>query len=192
MKNTPKRLKQKSLLGFFEPSSPTQPEASSSKKAQPRKSPAAKRRAAPSQRRRAAVESDPPSDGDSGSTSSDVGGIDFEPQIIEVSSDEDAPEKSPRRPTATQRKTRKLRADSVERTPVVISSSGEEENIGVPVVWKHKTADKKSKRKRTVLDSESEEAPPRKSKLVKGVRPPTPEEDDADLLQEVDERSKYG
>lgn len=188
MKDMPKRLKQKSLLGFFEPSSPTQSEPGSSRNSQSQKSPTIRR--AP-RRRRAAVESDPPSDGDSGSTSSDVGGIGFEPQVIEVSSDEDEPEKSPRRPTATQRKTRKLRADSVERTPVVISDSGEEDNIGVPVVWKHKAADTKGKRKRTVLDSDSEGAVPRKSKLVKGVRPPTPDENDEDLLQEVDEKRDY-
>lgn len=188
MKNTPKRLKQKSLLGYLEPSSPTQPEAGSSKKASPQRSPT-KRRVA-SQRRVTAVDSDPPSDGKGGSSSSDVGGIGFEPQVVEVSSDEGSAKDSPRRPTATQRRTRKRRADSAERTPVVISSESEGENIGVPVTWKHKANDTKGKRKRTVLDSDSEETQPRKSKLIKGVRPSTPDNDDEDLLEEVDERSK--
>lgn len=191
MKNAHKQPKQRSLLGYFESSSPSRPEASSSKKPRLSLSPkiAKRKRSAPTKRR--AVESDPPSD-DGGSTSSDVGGIAFEPQVVEISSDEEDAEVSPKQPTATQRKTRKRRAESAERTPVIVSSDSGEERIGVPITWKGKAKakaqDPKGKRKRAVLDSDSDEDPqPRKSKLVKGARPPTPETDDEDLLQEVEE-----
>lgn len=189
-----RRLKQKSLLGYFEPSSPTQPAASSSPKSPVQsKNKSPKRRRPPQARRRAVhSDSDPPSGDESGSTSSDVGGIAFEPEVVEVSSDEKDVEESPRRP-ATQRKLRKTRAESVERAPVTVSSDDEDEDeeakIGVPPTWRDRRRDVKGKRKRAVLDSDSDGPSPRKSKLIKGVRPPTPDAEDEDLLEELDEES---
>ncbi|EKM55579.1 uncharacterized protein PHACADRAFT_256297 [Phanerochaete carnosa HHB-10118-sp] len=183
-----KGLKQKSLSGYFGSSSPPRPDSASSRaKASPPSRTAKRKRPALSKRR--APESDPPSENDNGSTSSDVGGIAFEPQVIVVSSDGEDVNDSPKRPAATQRKVRKRRAESVEKLPVTVSSESED-TVGVPVNWKGKAKapNPRSKRKRAVLDSDSDEDPqPRKSKLVKGVRPPTPETGDEDLLEEVEE-----
>jgi hypothetical protein len=184
MKNTPKRLKQKSLLGYFEQSSPPRPETTPSRRA-PQPSPTRKRASVKVR----AQESDPLSERESGNTSSDVGGIDFEKEVVEISSEEDDKDDSPRRPKATQRKTRQRRVDSAEGTPDMSSSADEEKEIGVPVTWKGILKDTKGKRKRTVLDSDSEDLPRHKPKLIKGERPPTPEEKDEDLINEVDEES---
>lgn len=188
MRDGPKRLKQKSLLGYLDSSSPTQPEASSSRRA-PQSSPTRKRRAPA--KRGVVVDSDPPSGDDSGSTSSDAGRIGFEPTVIEISSEEDEVRHSPRQPTATQRKARRKRVHSVEGTPAKSSGAEEDEEIGVPVTWKGRPRNVKGKRKLAVLDSDSDNPPPRKSKLIKGARPSTPEEKEEDLLNEVDEERKW-
>lgn len=184
------RLKQKSLLGFFGQSSSPPPEASSSSRSSPKKTPT--KRKAPPPRRRRAADIDSPSDDDGGSTSSNVGGIGFVKKVVEIlSSEEDEEIRSPRRPTATQRKTRRLRAESEEHSPTFVSEASDIEETGVPVHWKKKAPGAKGKRKRTVLDTDSdEELQPRKSKLVKGVRPLTPEEEEENMLDEVDEQSK--
>ena len=191
MKKAPKRLKQKSLLGYFGSSSPPQPQAGPSRQPPPSPESPLCKRAPPKQRaqaKRRAGDSYPPSDAGSRSTSSDVAGIDFEPEVVEVSSDEDA-EQSPRRPTATQRGTRKMRADSAERALIVSSDAEEDEDYVMPITWKGRPKDVKGKRKRAVVDSDSDEPVQRTSKLIKGIRPPTPEDNDEDLANEVDEES---
>ncbi|GJE90811.1 hypothetical protein PsYK624_069550 [Phanerochaete sordida] len=181
-----KVLKQMSLTEYLGSSSPP-PEPSSSKKAKPPPSPAKpanRKRAAASKRR--APESDAPSDDDSGSTSSNVGGIAFEPEVIDISTSDEDVDDSPKRPPATQRKTRKRRAESTERSPVVVHTDSDDEEVGVPVTWKGK-GKAAGKRKRAVVDSDDENPRPRKSKLVKGVRPPTPETAEENLADEVEE-----
>lgn len=97
---------------------------------------------------------------------SDVGAIHFEPEVVEIS-DEDH---SPRRP-----KKRKSLVGAHAIPVRTISDESLEETIGVPRYRKGKNKNK------VVLDSE-DDTRPRKRKLVKGIRPPTPEEDD-DLLE---------
>lgn len=177
---TPRPLKQRDLFGFFEPPSPST--SRKSKATPPRKKRGGRRNS----------DEDIPSETRSGSTSSNVGGIRFEPKVIEISDSSDV-EDSPKRPRATQRKTRRFRAESVEKSSGSASKATEEDEeeelVGVPVTWKGKGREVKGKRKRAVVDSDSEDSlRPRRRKLVKGVRPPTPEVDD--LLEEVDEKSR--
>lgn len=113
------------------------------------------------------------SDDETGSADSDVGAIQFEPEVIDIS-DED---ESPRRPK--RRKSLMVTDTLPERAP---SDDSLEENIGVPVHWKGK------KGKAKFVEESEEESQPRRHKLIKGVRPPTPEEDD--VMDEVDENRK--
>lgn len=69
---------------------------------------------------------------------------------------------------------------------VGLDSDSNDEMIGVPLVWKGKAKD--TGRKRRVIRSDSDEERPRKKKLIKGVRPPTPE---PDMMDEVDASSKW-
>lgn len=87
---------------------------------------------------------------------SDVGAIRFEAETVDID-DED---ESPRRPKR-RRTTDRFDENGVE---------DDEERIGVPVHWKGKGKIK------TIVDSDDESQPRRK--LIRGVRPPTPEDDD--------------
>jgi hypothetical protein len=107
---------------------------------------------------------------------SDVAAIHFEPETIILTDDEELT--SPRISRAKKRKTRLVKTDSDSD---VEAQELEEEEIGVPVRWKGRRAGKM----RRINDSDSEEAP-RKRKIVRGERPPTPDGSDG-LEGEVDE-----
>ncbi|KIL00117.1 hypothetical protein PAXRUDRAFT_821997 [Paxillus rubicundulus Ve08.2h10] len=146
-----KKYEQKTLIDFLNSSPPSSP--------------------GPSKRKREPIP--PPTHPEevvSGSEDSDVGAIHFDPEILDVS-DED---QSPRRP---KRRKSIVVVDTVPEHE--LSDDSLEENIKVSVRWKGK----KGKAK-TIYDSE-EDVQPRRRKLIKGVRPPTPEEQS--VLDEVDE-----
>lgn len=149
------KFKQQTLLGFLGSSPPSSP-------SNPSKSPSP----GPSKRKRTRkISSSSSTHFDKvQDTDSDVGAIRFEPEVVEIS-DEDH---SPRRP-----KRRKSLAGAHAIPTRTISDESLEETIGVP---RHR----KGKNK-VVLDSD-DDIRPCKRKLVKGIRPPTPEEDD-DILE---------
>ena len=190
----PRRLKQGSLDTFvtrssspIPPSSPITPGPSRIKKAGRSKQAAltkTKKKRVISKRLRADDEEIPSAE-DEAVTSSDPGHIRFEPEVVTVMSseeDEDIVLQSPQVTSRSQAKKRKQRGESDE--PVTVSS--DEENVGVPVIWKGKG--RETKRSKQVVDSDSEEEPPQR-RLTR-VRPATPESDE-DLLAEVDENSQF-
>lgn len=200
-KSTTKRARnkpqQKSLLNFFETSSPLRGQAESGPSG-PTKSPtriggkAKGKMPAKGSRGAYRLQSDEDDSEGDGSTSSDVGAIGFEPEVITVSSssEEDAILPSPRKSARSQRKIKKRRADSEERDSAVAESDSDgPEHIGVPVIWRKAGTVTVDKRKRAVIqDSDDDELQPRRRKLVKGIRPPTPEEEN--LLDELDSDSR--
>ena len=119
---------------------------------------------------------------DDGSQSSDVGAIHFEP--TPTPTDEDEP-----RPPPKRRRLVKRRADSDEdgaHSPTLneeaTSASAAKKSAGNKAVGKQREV--------TSEQEDDEDAQPRKRKLIKGIRPPSPEEDEEeDLLNEVDENS---
>jgi hypothetical protein len=117
-----------------------------------------------------------PSPDESDGETSDVAGIQFEPEVIDLTDDDELA--SPRISRAKKRKTRLVETDSDSNAA---ADETKEEDIGVPVRWKGRRNGKIQR----VKDSDSDE-PPRKRKLVKGERPPTPEGSD-DIEDEVDE-----
>ncbi|KAG1756738.1 uncharacterized protein EDB91DRAFT_1094178 [Suillus paluster] len=157
---SPKKMKQKTLAGFlFSSSPPSSPPPAPVKKRQ------AKRK-----REVLAVDSD---ESDDAAQDSDVGAIKFEPETIDIS-DED---NSPRRPSTKRRKKSLVVTDSL---PDMAGSDGSlEGGIGIPTRWKGN-----KKRKRKAIADSDEESQPRRPKLVKGARPPSPEES---VIDEVDE-----
>lgn len=201
-------LKQKTLHDFVETSSPTHrgrteaeaaPSSSPVQRAPRRRNAKAKGKAplkpkfalSPPRRNDEGSGSD-----GGGSTSSDVGAIGFEPKVIAVSSSSDEEDlvTSPRRPLASQRKARNRLAESAEGSPIAIESDSDgPQHVGVPVTRNKNGSATDKRRHNAIQDSdedEDEEPQPRRRKLVKGVRPPTPEEHDSDLLEEVDSNSE--
>ncbi|KAI0748218.1 hypothetical protein C8Q80DRAFT_1170790 [Daedaleopsis nitida] len=180
---TPKRLRQKKLDAFLS-SSPSRGE---------HQSPAARRkRRGPGQKGgRADVNEDDeavpgpstiPATNEDGSQSSDPGAIHFEPDVVEPPS-EDEDDFIPRPTPANKGKRRLKRAhSSASESPV---SSGDEEGREMYI----RKGKRNAKGSSMVFDSDEEEEvyPVKKRKLVKGERPPTPEEDEVDLLDEIDE-----
>ncbi|RPD66233.1 hypothetical protein L226DRAFT_500420 [Lentinus tigrinus ALCF2SS1-7] len=174
---TPKRLKQKKLDVFL-----------SSSPAPSTHGPSPSR----TKRRRAHNENsdDEPIPGPSnvpvgdedGSQSSDAGAIRFEREVVEVSSDEGEEDRAPRRSQAS----RKRRANRAHSDDSASPQPAPEEDE--PEIYLRK-GKRPAKTTSIVLDSDEEEddRPVKKRKLVKGERPPTPQEDDANLLDEVDE-----
>lgn len=169
---SPKRLTQKTLHSFVTSSSPASQKGASSSRL-----PATGRTG----RRRARS---PTSSEGEGSQSSDAGVIHFEPEIIELDDDEDA---SPRRPI-NRRSARHAIVGSQAKNPLVFDDNDEEaEDAEVPRKGKAGV-----KRRSAVMnfEEEEEEVKPKKRKLVRGVRPPSPEEDEYSLMNEVDEERK--
>ncbi|KAG0707720.1 hypothetical protein DFH29DRAFT_895079 [Suillus ampliporus] len=157
---SPKKMKQKTLTGFLFPSSPP---------ASPPPTPVKKRQ----EKRKHEVLTIDSEESDDTAHDSDVGAIRFEPEIIDVSDEDD----SPRRPSTKRRKKSLVVTDSL---PDVAGSDGSlEDGIGIPIRWK---GSKRGKRK-AIADSD-DESQPRRRKLVKGARPPSPEES---VIDEVDE-----
>ncbi|KAG2134421.1 uncharacterized protein EDB93DRAFT_1092717 [Suillus bovinus] len=106
---------------------------------------------------------------------SDVGAIKFEAEVIDVSDEDD----SPRRPSTGRLKRSLVITDSLP--DVAASDDSLDDHTGIPIVWK---GSKKGKRKRKAIADSDEESQPRKRKLVKGTRPPSPE---GSVIDEVDE-----
>ena len=200
-----KPLRQKTLLKFFQAgssqahndtSSPSDGEQSKPTTSATRNRAHSNHKASRSRKAviLASSDSEKPSD-DGGSQSSDVGAIDFEePRTsLAVEDIEDDIALSPKRPVGTPRKLRRLRAVSVEKASLSEESDGEPEVVGVPIYRRKKSYDTKPhparKGKLAIAsgDSEDDEPEPKRRKLVKGVRPATPE---GDLLDEVDSDSK--
>ncbi|KAG1715708.1 hypothetical protein ID866_1471 [Astraeus odoratus] len=100
---------------------------------------------------------------DEESNDSDVGAIHFEADAIEPS-DEDA---SPRR--AKRRRIPVVTDDLDEQLPM-----DDEENVEAPVP-------RTRKGKASIIVDSEDELQPRRRKLVKGVRPPTPSDDEDDI-----------
>ncbi|KAG1878062.1 hypothetical protein DFJ58DRAFT_712696 [Suillus subalutaceus] len=106
---------------------------------------------------------------------SDVGAIKFEPEVIDVSDEGD----SPRRPSTRRLKKSLVVTDSLP--DVAASDDSLEDHIGIPMRWK---GSNKGKKKRKAIADSDDESQPRKRKLVKGARPPSPE---GSVIDEVDE-----
>ncbi|KAG2111588.1 uncharacterized protein F5147DRAFT_685863 [Suillus discolor] len=161
--SSPKRMKQKTLGDFLFPSSP------------PPISPPApvKKRQVKQKHKVIALDSDTCDDLEQ---DSDVGAIKFEPQVIDVSDEDD----SPRRPSARRFKKSLVVTDSLP--DVAASDNSLEDHIGIPIAWKGSKNGKRKKRK-AIADSD-DESQPRKRKLIKGARPPSPE---GSVIDEVDE-----
>lgn len=164
--SSPKKMKQAHLHDFLYPSSP------------PPISPPApvKKRLVKRKHKVIALDSDASEDLEQ---DSDVGAIKFEPEIISVdASDED--DDSPRRPSSTRRFKKSLVV--TDNQPDMASSDDSmEDRIGIPTVWR---GSKKGKRKRKAIADSDDDSQPRRRKLVKGARPPSPE---GDVIDEVDE-----
>lgn len=171
--SSPTKLKQKTLIGFLGSS----PAASSSGFSMQ----TFKRAQSKAQKRGRVVspESDSgPGNNTAESDGSDVGAVHFEPEVIDLS-DED---ESPRRPR-TKRRTPRVRAESSSPDEKSVATSGGSLRYGT-----RRKSKNIGKRKHVEDDSGSEDAGrPKMRKFVKGVRPSSPEEDDNDLLDEVDE-----
>ncbi|TFK89145.1 hypothetical protein K466DRAFT_661791 [Polyporus arcularius HHB13444] len=177
----PKRTKQKKLDAFL-PSSPSasthQPSSTRTRRT--------KRRPAPhgsSDDQPISGPSHVPAGDDDDSQSSDPGAIHFEREAAKLSSSEDEEGRAPR-PSQTNRRKRIRRAHSDGSASPEPAPDEEEQEV---YVRKGKRPAKKTSAV-LVLDSDEEEAHPvKKRKLVKGERPPTPQGDEGDLLDEVDE-----
>jgi hypothetical protein len=185
--DSPMKLRQHTLLDFVNGSSPM---ASSSVPKKRTLHSSAGAPTTPHKRSPIVVEVPDVDSADDESPGSDVDAVRFEPrkvQAISVSDDED---QSPRRPKASFKTQRTQLPKSRSESPISITSSNnqsDEKDTGVPARWKGKGVT----RRRCIADSASEpDEQPKRRKLVKGVRPPTPEEPD-DLLNEVDEEGEY-
>jgi hypothetical protein len=166
-------LKQQTLVPFLS-SSPSRP---APKKARAKPGPTQADSKTSSKPKRLKVrERHVPSPSDSDEEASDVARIQFEPELIDLTDDEELA--SPRISRAKKRKARLVETDSDSNTA---ANDPKEEQIGVRVHWKGGRNGKILR----VRDSDSDEEP-RKSKLVKGERPLTPESSD-DIGDEVDE-----
>ncbi|KAA1471139.1 hypothetical protein DENSPDRAFT_837066 [Dentipellis sp. KUC8613] len=125
-----------------------------------------------------------------GNSSSDVDTIRFEPRkLIVISSDEEDESSSPRRPAVKRVKPtqRQLSGDSRSASSAAASDNDEQTHVEKP-----SPAITKGKGVARVLheqDSSDEDELPVRRKLVKGKRPPTPddEDEDEDVLGEVNE-----
>ncbi|EMD38402.1 hypothetical protein CERSUDRAFT_113556 [Gelatoporia subvermispora B] len=121
------------------------------------------------------------SSNDEESATSNVAAIHFEPEAIDTSEEEPPIRKQP---AARSRRTKSRRAriaSDDQRTSAASCAESEESPIARPSLRAS------GKRKPLIHDSEEEELQPKRRKLLKGVRPPTPEDDDGNLLDGVDE-----
>ncbi|OBZ75568.1 Uncharacterized protein C17H9.06c [Grifola frondosa] len=169
--DSPNTLTQKTLDRFLGSSSP-----STSRTTLPQPSPTTRRRATKKRVDSSLLPIERSKEDDDGSDSSNVGAIHFEPELRDTS-DEGSPRRAP------TKKRRILRAVSDDGSPV--PPSNQEETIGVEVVWKGRRPG--AKRNQILDDEEEEEVQPKRRKLVKGIRPPSPEYEEPDLMDEVDE-----
>ncbi|KAH9951251.1 hypothetical protein B0H21DRAFT_271900 [Amylocystis lapponica] len=185
MPRRPSKAASGNILDFFGGGSsrPASQSSPTSKPAtQPRKS---KRKRARGSLSDVIVKDNAPAD-EEGSQSSDAGAIQFErnSKVIDLTDEDEQP--SPRPSPAKRRNTRRTRADSDEDADVIEISSPTPDREVLGAV-SSKGSKGKGKAKAVVDDSDEEEVQPRRRRLVRGVRPPSPEEDEADILEEVDE-----
>jgi hypothetical protein len=170
----PRNLKQKTLVGFLSSPPAGSPTAFPASPTSQRPKPRARKRGrvVSPESDHYAVNNDARSDG------SDVDAVRFEPKVIDLS-DED---ESPRRPR-TIRRTPHVRTDSTSQDEEKSAASS-----GGSVRYETRRKSRRVGKRKQVEDSGSEEATqPKKRKFVKGVRPSSPEEDDDNILNEVDE-----
>lgn len=116
------------------------------------------------------------------SQSSDPGAIRFEPQVIDIS---DSGEDEAPQPTPSRHRTRYGKKPS----RVVVDESDSDDEVEIV----HARKGKRVMRRTSILDSDEEGGarPRKKSKLVKGKRPHTPEQEGDDLLEEVDQKRTF-
>ncbi|KAH8106967.1 hypothetical protein BXZ70DRAFT_1028583 [Cristinia sonorae] len=183
MPKKPRVPTQKTLHDFLPSnSSPVRPAANTESIGHPLSSPLHKKQRKTKKTR--AIQSDGSDTGSLDSTS-DIGAIPFEPDVIEISDSEEEAKSSPRRPRAPRR-VRGNRARSSEDDAEPFAGISEEDNIGLPVTWKDKGKVVEKQRKRVVEDSDAEEdIQPKRRKFIRGSRPLTPEP--TDLMEELDE-----
>lgn len=136
---------------------------------------------------RRVIESDGEQYGASGSESSDLAAIGFVEETDSSVPPEDEISCSPKRPSVSPRKIRRMRAGSIERGHATEDSDGAPEVVGIPVFRKKSRAKHISGKPQTqvslLAESEDDEPPVKRRKLVRGVRPPTPEEDPLDEVE---------
>jgi hypothetical protein len=168
------QLKQTTLISFAEsssaPSSPLQKRAIPSKVQAERK----RKRAPP-----LGIVRDESSDQDN---DSDLGAISFEPKIVNVTDEDEICVSLPKK--RRTRVPRRVGSPVVETVATATEEPEQEEEEVIRPSRKGKWT------KRAIYDSGPEELRPQKRKLVKGVRPPTPDEG-ADILDGVDKDSKH-
>ena len=165
---SPKKLTQTTLVNIFG-SSP----CSASPVKSVLESPSPKRTLARSRRppfRATLGESD---DDDS---SNDVGAIRFEEDVVDASSDDEQPHLSPMK----KRRTRVASFDNLE--PFHATNAGSDDELDSKVHWKGKG------KQGVVIDSD-DSGRVNKRRLVRGERPPSPEDED-DILEDLDEDSE--
>ncbi|KAI0054104.1 hypothetical protein FA95DRAFT_1551909 [Auriscalpium vulgare] len=168
-KSPPKQLRQQDLFGFF-----AQPSSSSS----PLKAPPALK-ASPAKRKRGSrakvIEISDDEEPDS-----DVEGIRFEPRkvpaLLSENEDED---QSPRRPKGKRRRVAESRTVSPPAASVIDLDTDNEEPVAPSKRWKGKGV---TRRRRVDNSGSDTDELPKARKLMKGVRPPTPED-----IEEVDQ-----
>ncbi|KAI0065351.1 hypothetical protein BV25DRAFT_1850622 [Artomyces pyxidatus] len=179
---SPRHYKQQDLFGFLKSTTSSEMPASSSSpsKTRSRRAPAKRKRSTAASR---APHRDPADEEDEekGNTSSDVEVIHFEPRKIPTpGSDEE--DQSPRRPKAKRGKgaiNTPFHSPPPTAGDVISIDSDSDEPIVTPARLKGKSV---ARRKRVSDSGSEEEARPKRRKLTKGVRPPTPDDSD-----EVDE-----
>ncbi|OAX44684.1 hypothetical protein K503DRAFT_764872 [Rhizopogon vinicolor AM-OR11-026] len=158
---SPKKMKQKTLTGFLVLSSPP-----------PSSPPAPVKRQARRKPKVATFDSD---ESESVEQDSDVDAIKFEPEVIDVSEEDD----SPRRPTRSTKMRKRFYAETDDLPDAAESDGSPEDGIGIPMRWKGN-----QKGKRRAIEDSDDESQTRRRKFVKGARPPSPEES---VMDEIDE-----
>jgi len=170
--SSPKRLKQKTLLGFLNSSPVRVSQAAPMPQTPKHLKPKARKR-----QRVASFESD--HDDAAGSEDSDVNAVHFEPEDLYLG-DEDV---SPRRP-GTKRRTPHVGSESSSVDEKVESSATSGKSLGKKTQRISRNIAEKNQLEE---DFGWEDVQPKKRKFVKGVRPSSPEEDEDDILDEIDE-----
>jgi hypothetical protein len=161
---SPKKMKQKTLTGFLVSSSPPPSSPPAPVKRQARRNPTI-----------ATFDSD---ESESVEQDSDVDAIKFEPEVIDVSDEDD----SPRRPIRSTKRHKKFHAETDDLPDAAESDGSLEDGIGIPMRWKGN-----QKGKRRAIEDSDDESQTRRRKFVKGARPPSPEES---VMGEIDKNRK--
>lgn len=171
---SPQKLKQKTLTGFF--SSPLAESPARKTKMKHRKT---------KTQTRERVETPEPQHLDVDGDDSDVGAIKFEPEVIDLS-DED---ESPRRP-GTKRQARHVEADSDSLNEDAVTNVDSERSLSKNGKNLGRKSRRIQKRKHKENIESEDSAQPKRRRFIKGTRPPTPEEDE-DIADEVEAHREH-